>query len=74
MSFKKNINNYWDYLEQKYPTPKYVGQIKCLEFKELKDAIDNKNEKFLKSDPQHKNSTVSLAFFFISFRDSGNEL
>ena len=28
MSFKKNINNYWDYLEQKYPTPKYVGQIK----------------------------------------------
>ena len=48
MSLRKNINKYWDYLEQKYPSPKYVGQVKHLEFKVLKDAIDSKNEKFLK--------------------------
>jgi len=48
MSFQKNINKYWDYLEQKYPSPKYVGQVKYIEFKDLKEAIDNKNEIYLK--------------------------
>ena len=48
MSLRKNINKYWDYLEQKYPTPKYIGQVKYLEFKDLKEAIDSKNERFLK--------------------------
>ena len=48
MSFQKNINKYWDYLEQKYPSPKYVGQVKYIEFKDLKEAIDSKNEIYLK--------------------------
>ena len=48
MSLKKNINKYWDYLEQKYQSPKYVGQVKYMEFKDLKKAIDSKNENYLK--------------------------
>ena len=48
MSLQKNINKYWDYLEKKYPSPQYVGQIKYLEFKDLKEAIDSKNEDYLK--------------------------
>ena len=44
MSFQKNINKYWNHLERKYPSPKYVGQVKYLEFKVLKEAIDSKNE------------------------------
>jgi hypothetical protein len=48
MSFQKKINKYWDYLEQRYPSPKYVGQVKCIEFKDLKEAIDSKNEIYLK--------------------------
>ena len=34
MLFKHNINKYWNYLEQKYPRPKYVGKVKYLEFKD----------------------------------------
>ena len=41
MSLQQNINKYWDYLEQKYPCPKYVGKVKCMEFKDLKKAVDN---------------------------------
>ena len=48
MLFKDKINKYWHYLEQKYPAPRYVGKVKYLEFKDLKEAIDNKNEIFLK--------------------------
>ena len=48
MSLQQNINKYWDYLEQKYSAPKYVGQVKCMKFKDLKKAIDNKNENYLK--------------------------
>ena len=48
MSLQKNINKYWDYLEKKYPSPQYVGQVKYLEFKDLKEAIDSKNEDYLK--------------------------
>ena len=48
MSFQQNINKYWGYLEQKYPVPRYVGKVKYMEFKDLKKAIDGKNEKHLK--------------------------
>ena len=48
MSLQKNINKYWDYLEEKYPSPKYVGKIKYMEFDDLKKAIDDKNENYIK--------------------------
>ena len=48
MSFNQNINKYWNYLEQKYPSPEYVGKVKYMEFKDLKTAIDSKNENYLK--------------------------
>jgi hypothetical protein len=48
MSLQKNISKYWDYLEQKYPSPKYIGQVKSMEFKDLKKAIETKNEIYLK--------------------------
>ena len=48
MSLQQNINKYWDYLEQKYPSPKYVGKVKYMEFKDLKKATDSKNENYLK--------------------------
>mgnify|MGYP000277050056 FL=1 len=48
MSFNQNINKYWNYLEQKYPSPKYVGKVKYMEFKDLKKATDSKNENYLK--------------------------
>ena len=48
MSLQQNINKYWDYLEQKYPSPKYVGKVKYMEFKDLKKAVNSKNEKYLK--------------------------
>jgi len=48
MSLKKNINKYWNYLEKKYPAPKYVGKVKYMEFEDLKKATDRKNEKYLK--------------------------
>ena len=48
MSFNQNINKYWNYLEQKYPAPIYVGQVKYMEFEDLKKAIDSKNENYLK--------------------------
>ena len=48
MSLEQNINKYWDYLEQKYPRPRYVGKVKYMEFKDLKKAVNSKNEKYLK--------------------------
>jgi hypothetical protein len=48
MSLQKNINKYWDYLEKKYPSPKYVEKVKYIEFKDLKEAIDSNNEVYLK--------------------------
>jgi len=41
MSLQQNINKYWDYLEQKYPSPKYVGKVKYMEFKNLTGSIKN---------------------------------
>ena len=48
MNLQKIISEYWTYLENKYPTPHYVGKIKSIEFNVLKKAVDNKNENFLK--------------------------
>ena len=48
MSFQQNINKYWNYIESKYPTPKYIGRVKTLKFDDLKKVIDNKNESYLK--------------------------
>ena len=48
MSLKKIINDYWGYLEKRYSSPRFVGEIKNLEFEDLKNAIDTKNEIFLK--------------------------
>jgi len=44
MSFINKINKYWNYLEQKYPAPTYVGKVKNLKFEDLKKAINKKNE------------------------------
>ena len=48
MSLQQNINKYWDYLEKKYPSPKYVSKVKSLDFNHLKKAIDSKNENYIK--------------------------
>ena len=48
MSLKENLNKYLNYLEKKYPTPKYVKIVKNLEFEALKKAVEQKNEKYLK--------------------------
>ena len=42
MNLQKIISEYWTYLENKYPTPHYVGKIKSIEFNVLKKAVDNK--------------------------------
>lgn len=49
MNYSKKIDAYWKTLERKYPAPMYVGKIKTIKFETLKDAIDNKKEKFLKN-------------------------
>ncbi len=48
MSFNKSIKKYWNYLEKKYSCPRYVGNIKDLEFKDLKKAVDNKDQNYIK--------------------------
>ncbi len=48
MSFIKKINKYWEFLEQKYPCPKFVKKIDELEFYDFKKHIDNKNEIYIK--------------------------
>ena len=40
MSLIPKINKYWNYLEQKYPTPKYVGKVKDLKFEDLKNFFN----------------------------------
>ena len=44
----EKLNNYWNFLEKKYPPPKYVKKVNILDFFELKKLIENKNEKYLK--------------------------
>ncbi len=48
MRLINKINKYWNFLEETYPLPKYVKSVKELEFKDLKKAIDSKNEFYLK--------------------------
>lgn len=47
-SLKKNINNYWNYLEKNFPPPRYVKKINILEFKKLKKKINSKNKPFIR--------------------------
>ena len=42
MSLQQNINKYWDYLEKKYPSPKYVSKVKSLDFHYLKKTSKQK--------------------------------
>ena len=46
---EKNLKKYWKALEAKYAAPKFVKKIKDLQFKDLKDAVENKNENYLKN-------------------------
>ena len=48
MSLQKNLNEYWNLLESKYPAPETVSKIRTLKFDDLKKGIDSKNEKYLK--------------------------
>lgn len=48
IKLNNKLNNYWKYLEKKYQTPKYVESVNSLEFKDLKQAVQNGDEKFLK--------------------------
>ena len=45
----QKINKYWNYLEQNYPAPRYVGKVKDLKFEDLKKAIDQKSESYIKN-------------------------
>ncbi len=49
MQIIKKINDYWSYLEKKYPAPKYVGRVNELNFLDLKKAIDSKNLNYIKN-------------------------
>ena len=69
MSLQRNINKYWDYLEKRYPSPRYVGKVKCMEFKNLKRAVDNKNENYIKK--LIKNMYVKKEAYIV--RNSGSK-
>lgn len=43
------IKNIWKDLESKHPAPKYVTKINIIEFKDLKNKIDDKKQKFVKN-------------------------
>ena len=49
MNLPNEINKYWNYLEEKYPSPRYVKKVKKLNFSKLKKEIDNKNYKYIKN-------------------------
>jgi|TARA_B100000780_G_scaffold278201_1_gene250972 hypothetical protein len=49
MILSQKINNYWKYLEKKYPTPTHVKSVKKLDFFDLKKAIDKNNYNYLKN-------------------------
>jgi hypothetical protein len=48
MTLINKINKYWNFLENAYTPPKYVKSVKELKFIDLKKAIDNKDELYLK--------------------------
>ena len=41
MTLQKTLSNYWNEVEKKSKTPRYVNSIKDLEFEDLKDAFQN---------------------------------
>ena len=43
------IKNLWKKLENKYPPPKYVTKINIIEFKNIKNSIDNKKNIYVKN-------------------------
>ena len=43
------IKNIWKDLENKSPAPKYVTKINIIEFKDLKNNIDQKKHHFVKN-------------------------
>lgn len=49
MRLVKKLDRYWNYLEKRHSPPKCVGKVTNLEFSKLKKAVDNNNEKYLKS-------------------------
>lgn len=49
MKLIHKIKKYWNYLERNYPPPKYVGKIKKLYFSDLKKAVDDNNEVYIKN-------------------------
>ncbi len=62
MNFLKKIQIYWDYIEKKYPKPKYVKNIIKIDIDELKSAINKKNFSFIKKVIRnlHKDSSVII--------------
>ena len=48
MTLQNNLAKYWDKIERKHKTPKYVKKVKDLEFKDLKNAFINNDEVYLK--------------------------
>ena len=49
MTLQKILSNYWDKIEKKHKTPRYVNSIKNLDFKDLKNAFNQNNEVYLKN-------------------------
>ena len=48
MTLQKKLSNYWEKIEKKHKTPKYVKSVKILDFKDLKKAFNQNNENYLK--------------------------
>ena len=48
MTLQKKLSNYWEKIEKKHKTPKYVKSVKDLDFKDLKKAFNQNNENYLK--------------------------
>ena len=48
MFMHQKINEYWSHLEKKHKPPTYIDKVKILDFNELKQEADSRNEKYLK--------------------------
>ena len=44
-----SIRNYWNFLESKKSPPKFVKKINIIQFDELKNSINKKNELHVKN-------------------------
>ncbi len=49
MSLLKKIQKYWNYIENKYPKPKFINRVIEIDIKELKSAVNNQNLTFIKT-------------------------